>query len=190
MQEKNKKYLAIFDLDGTLVDTKNINYSAYEQALSESGYHLDYRYFIEECNGKNYNEFLPPVIPDCNEDILNKIHCRKKELYPSYLGKAKINRHLFHILGGLAETYWLALATTASRTNALQVLGYFGKESVFDLIIAQEDVKCLKPDPEALLYAMNYFKISPENTIVFEDSDVGAAAARAAGATLFLAAEF
>ena len=35
-----KKKLAIFDMDGTLVDTKDVNYFAYREALQEQGFDL------------------------------------------------------------------------------------------------------------------------------------------------------
>ena len=41
------------------------------------------------------------------------------------------------------------------------------------LFFTIDDVKNGKPDPEGFLKAMEYFKVKPENTIIFEDSDVG-----------------
>ncbi len=44
--EKMKNKLAIFDLDGTLFDTKDVNYYAYKDAMSSLNYNLDYGYFV------------------------------------------------------------------------------------------------------------------------------------------------
>ena len=65
--KKKKNKLAIFDLDGTLFDTKDVNFLAYKTALTELGYELDYNFFCKECNGKLYKEFIPMIIKDCNE---------------------------------------------------------------------------------------------------------------------------
>ena len=40
----------------------------------------------------------------------------------------------------------------------------------------------MKPDPECYLTAMDYFKVKPEDTIIFEDSESGLKAAEASGA--------
>lgn len=47
------KKLAVFDLDGTLFDTKDVNFSAYSKVLEELGYkeRIDYKYYCDYCNG-------------------------------------------------------------------------------------------------------------------------------------------
>ena len=46
-----KEYLALFDLDGTLLDTSEVNYFAYKDALEPFGIKLQKSFFVEECNG-------------------------------------------------------------------------------------------------------------------------------------------
>ena len=53
-----KKKLAIFDMDGTLVDTKDVNFYAYKEALEEEGFSLSYEYYCKFCNGRHYTVFL------------------------------------------------------------------------------------------------------------------------------------
>ena len=76
--------LAIFDMDGTLIDTCMVNYRSYQAALSEEGIELTYDYFVRECFGKGYKDYLPPVIGD-DADILERIHQRKIGLYKDYI---------------------------------------------------------------------------------------------------------
>ncbi len=52
----------------------------------------------------------------------------------------------------------------------------------FDIIIAQEDVARLKPDPECFFRAMEISGADAADTVIFEDSDTGLLAARASGA--------
>lgn len=177
------KFLAIFDLDGTLFDTKDVNYHAYAQALKEYGYALDYSYFCEFCNGRHYTEFLPKV-SSSDKTIMSGIHEMKKELYPTYLDKARPNKHLFRILESMTG-YYKSVVTTASKANCHQILEYFGKKDCFELILTQEDFMKIKPDPEGFLLAMRYFGITHENTVIFEDSEVGIEAALRSGASVF-----
>lgn len=44
-----KEYLALFDLDGTLFDTSEVNYFAYKDALEPFGIKLQKSFFVEEC---------------------------------------------------------------------------------------------------------------------------------------------
>ena len=92
---KNK--LAIFDLDGTLFDTRDVNFESYKLALKKYGYELEYEFFCEECNGMSYKKFLPDIIKN-NDVSIDVVHKLKKELYSSNLNKARVNEHLFNLI--------------------------------------------------------------------------------------------
>lgn len=182
---KERKKLAIFDLDGTLFDTKNVNFTAYTQALADCGIQVevDYQYYCNFCNGNSYKVFLPKIVPEISEEQLRDVHERKKALYKDHLGLAKINRHLFCIIDTIRTDYQIALATTASRKNAVDILTEFSVIDKFDIIITQEDVRNIKPNPECYLKAADKAHVSIFQTIIFEDSEVGLRAAKASGAS-------
>ena len=183
-----KMNLAIFDLDGTLFDTGEVNYFAYRDALLPFGIKLEHDYYIQKCNGRHYTEFLP-VIMDCEENI-EEVHRAKKYAYSKNLYRARKNIHLFEIIKCLKETYYTAIVTTASRRNTEDVLNYFKCSELFDYVISQENITKVKPDPQGFLMVMDYFDISPEHTVIFEDSDVGIKAARATGAAVIIVDKF
>lgn len=183
-----KRKLAIFDLDGTLFNTDDVNFEAYSSALIHYGYDLEYEHFCNNCNGLSYKEFLPPIIN--NNDLLEPIHKLKKELYSKNLEKAKINQHLFNMIELIKNSYYIAIVTTASRQNCLDILEHFKKRELFDLIVAYEDIKNVKPNPEGFIKAMQFFDIEPKETIIFEDSDVGIQAARNSEASVFIVDKF
>lgn len=183
---KNK--LAIFDLDGTLFNTEDVNFAAYKSALNHYGYNLEYEYFCSKCNGLSYKKFLPPIIN--NDTLLEPIHKLKKELYSKNLERAKVNEHLFNIIELIKDKYYIAIVTTASKRNCLEILEYFKKTGLFNLIISHEDIKNVKPNPEGFIKAMDHFDIEPKETIIFEDSDVGIEAARKSKANVFVVNKF
>lgn len=185
----NKK-LAIFDLDGTLFDTREVNYLSYKQALAIQGFNLDYKFYTEQCNGKYYKEYLPLIIPEITEEMMENIHNDKKNAYSSNLGVSKVNKHLFNIINNLKSDYYIVLVTTASRINCTDILKYFGKENEFELIITHNDVDKVKPNPEGFFKAMEYYKMPAEDTIIFEDSEPGIEAALKTGATVFTITKF
>ena len=182
MSLKNK--LAIFDLDGTLFDTKDVNYNAYQNAIKmvEIDVKIDYNDFCNLYNGKNYRDFLPKIIPDITEEQLKNIHNFKKNIYTKYLDKAKKNNLLFAILQEMKESFFLSVVTNASKKNVNEILEKFSVKDLFDLLITQEDIKNPKPSAEGFIKAMDYFNISKENTIIFEDSKIGIQAAINSGA--------
>ena len=182
MNLKNK--LAIFDLDGTLFNTKDVNYNAYQAAIKMTGIdaNINYNDFCNLYNGKNYKDFLPKIIPDILEEQMKNIHNQKKEIYKKYLNKAKKNDMLFSIIKEIREEFYITIVTNASQKNVNNILENFSVKDLFDLLITQEDVKSPKPSPEGFIKAMNYFNISQENTIIFEDSEIGIQAAINSGA--------
>ena len=182
MNLKNK--LAIFDLDGTLFDTKDVNYNAYQNAIKMIGIgtFIDYNDFCNLYNGKNYRDFLPKIIPNITEEQMKNIHDFKKNIYTKYLDKARKNELLFLIIKEIKEKFYISLVTNASRKNVEDILEKFSMKDLFDLFITQEDIKKPKPSAEGFLKAMDYFKISKENTIIFEDSEIGIQAAIESGA--------
>lgn len=171
--------LAIFDMDGTLFDTTEVNYKAYKFALNEYGYDLHWDYFREQCNGKNYKEFLKPIIGS-DEETMEQIHVKKKEVYFNYLNCAKCNENLLEIVRTMKSdnAFYTAIVTTASKKNCMELLMAFKVDKLFDLILTQEDIEYLKPNPQGFEKAMEFFEVSPEDTIIFEDSEIGLEAAK------------
>lgn len=181
--------LIMVDLDGTLFDTREVNYLAYREAMAPWGYEMDYTYYCESCDGRCYLDFLPSITTDDNQQ-LNEIHERKKELYRNYLSVARPNTALINLLTICSENCRIALVTTASNRNAHDILDKFGITKLFDLIIAGDEVKNAKPDPEGYIKAMQYFGVRAEECVIFEDSDIGFSAARRAGVACFAVKEF
>ncbi|WP_338960041.1 HAD-IA family hydrolase [Fusobacterium nucleatum] len=182
MSLKNK--LAIFDLDGTLFDTKDVNYNAYQNAIKmvEIDVKIDYNDFCNLYNGKNYREFLPKIIPDITEEQMKNIHNFKKNIYTQYLDKARKNELLFFMIQEIKKEFYISLVTNASKKNVVDILEKFAVKDLFDLFVTQEDIKKPKPSAEGFLKAIDYFSILKKNTIIFEDSEIGIQAAIESGA--------
>lgn len=183
-----KKYLAMFDLDGTLFDTSEVNYYAYKDALAKFGIELDREYFIAKCNGRHYTEFLPKIMGSF--EYIEEVHRIKKDLYQNNLCRARENSHMFRMIDSMKETYYVALVTTASKKNTMEILKYFGYDMLFDYVVTQESIINQKPNPEGFLFVMDHTGIDAKHTVIFEDSDVGIEAARKTGATVMIVDKF
>ena len=185
--EKDK--LAIFDLDGTLFNTDEVNYHAYADAFGKYGVTLDHDYYVNECNGRHYKTFAP-IILGGNLEHMEDIHELKKTKYSEYLKYAKINSLLFDVIRSIKDTYKIAIVTTASEKNVEDILSFFEVRDLFDLLITQEDISLPKPDPEGFFIAMEYYGVDSSRCIIYEDSDVGIQAARKTGASVLRVDKF
>lgn len=183
---KNK--LAIFDLDGTLFDTRRVNYQAYKFALDQYGVPLDYELFASNFNGRLYKTYMKTIMGEeiGTDDNIEDAHNIKIKKYKEFLTDAVKNESLFAMIDCMKNEFHIALVTTGATENVYQILDYFNVRDRFELILTQNDVVNKKPDPEGFLKAMDHFNITPENTIVFEDSDVGIMAAKAAGCVTYV----
>lgn len=176
--------LAIFDLDGTLFDTKAVNYQSYRKALEDQEFRIefDYKLFCEVCNGKDYKIFLPQIVSGITPGQTEYVHDLKKQIYRKYLYLARKNEHLFQMVDLLSPQYLTAIVTTASKENTEDILNYFKVVNKFDFVFTKNDMKRIKPDPEGYLLAMERSHVTPRDTLIFEDSEVGLEAARKSGA--------
>ena len=113
--------LMMIDLDGTLFDTKKVNYLAYMEAMQVYGYKIDYEYYCKFCNGKHYMDFLPQISTN-DKEILQKIHENKKKIYNKYLNEARLNEKLVDLIRISRVEYKTALVTTASKKNTYDIL--------------------------------------------------------------------
>lgn len=175
----------ITDFDGTLVDTFEANLRAYQKAFASVDLELTADRY-RECFGYRYDRLMQEMgVTD--KTVADAIKEAKKEYYPQYFEHLKPNHALiglidsFKAMGGKA-----AIASTARKENLMNAVKYLGVEDKFNLIFAGVDVKNGKPDPEIYLKAMDTLGVKPEETLIFEDSEVGIQAAKAAGAHIMI----
>ncbi len=178
---------AISDFDGTLFDTFEANYQAYSKAfLNLFGMHLD-RQFYKDCFGLRIDDICAKLNITDGDDI-NSIKKLKAKYYPEFFSLIRCNTELvdtlkFYKSNGIK----IAIATTAARKNVEGILKYFfgfDWDLTFDLIICGDEVKHGKPNNEVYVKAMNRLNVLPQETIIFEDSEVGIEAAKSANGNI------
>jgi beta-phosphoglucomutase len=171
----------ISDLDGTLVDTRDANAVAYEQAFGEVGVPFDRHRYLDAF-GLRFDAMMAVLAPGLPADVVHRIADAKRRRYAGVVAGMRVNEGLVRVLefarssGGRT-----ALATTARRSNVEAVLDGLGLAQLFDVVITAEDVANGKPAPDCYLAAAEALACSPADCVVFEDSAVGIAAATAAG---------
>ena len=170
----------ISDFDGTLVDTFEANFRAYQQAFAEIGFDLT-RETYRACFGLRYDKFIERLGLVQNDET-RKVCELKAKYYPQFFEHLKVNKVLvdfiraFHDGGGKT-----AIASTARREKLMAALKCMGAVELFDVILAGDVVEHGKPNPEIYLKALDQLQVNAEEAICFEDTQVGVDAANAAG---------
>lgn len=178
----------ITDFDGTLVDTFEANFKAYKEAFNYVGKNITEEVY-RKCFGFRFERFMEEMsIHD--EETRNTIKEIKKNVYPKYFNFLRPNNSLisliesFKAMGGKT-----AIASTARKENLMNAVEYLDIAQHFDLIFAGVDVKQGKPSPEIYIKAMEVLKVTPKETMIFEDSQVGIIAAKESGAQYIVVTE-
>lgn len=185
-----KKPLYIFDFDGTLYDTAPLNTAAYVRALADNGISVTEEAFRAAARSRYYKDFLPELIGGPDPELMEKIHRDKKAVYRTLYPSVRENKALFRLIQTLSGRCHICIVSTASRESVLGILEAAGRASLFELILAQEDIPRKKPAPDGFLMAMRHFGAEREDTLIFEDSEEGLEAARRAGVSCMLVTEF
>jgi HAD superfamily hydrolase (TIGR01509 family) len=178
--------LILLDFDGTLASTEDANMGAYLLALREEGIELDTEEYRRRYFGMRCPEFLREL-GITNEEDIDRIRRRKIKLYPTLFDSVHLNEPLWNFVqdfraqGGKA---WIV--STGQKENIENVLNYLDIKDKVDGILTSSDVREPKPSPEAFLKAMDIEGVTPAETLIFEDSPVGIAAAKASGAPYFI----
>jgi HAD superfamily hydrolase (TIGR01509 family) len=176
----------IFDFDGTLVDTMPIHYRAYRAAFAEAGVDLAEADFYPHIGGKA-SETIPKFLRGrpCRASVA-ELHARKQAIAAELLLRDDIPvLAAAELLAACRGALPIALASSGSRSGIELVLERLGWRTWFDAIVTGTDAPRGKPAPDLFLLAAEQIRVAPARCVVFEDTDDGVAAARAAGMAVF-----
>ena len=174
--------LILLDFDGTLADTRMANGRAYIQALSEVGIDISIDKYAAKYFGMRCREFLSDVGIESDEDAC-KLRRRKVEIYPNYFDSVRLNTPLWEwcqMMRTMGAKVWIV--STGHIDNITNVMRHLNIINGVDGIISGDDVTLPKPNPECFLRAMEIEGVTPHETIIFEDSEIGLEAAERSGA--------
>ena len=170
--------LIIFDLDGVLVDAKNIHFDALNKALGE--YAIDWNEHLSIYDGLKTTQKLQMLterkgLPEIKHEAIWEA---KQYWTLQMLKELKPNPTLQSVMTSLSEDgYKLAVCSNSIRKTVLTALAKLGIIEFIDLIISNEDVKNSKPHPEMYWKAISMMSCLPEETLIVEDSPYGLLAA-------------
>jgi HAD superfamily hydrolase (TIGR01509 family) len=171
--------LIIFDLDGVLVEAKNIHFDALNEALGPK-YSIEWNEHLSKYDGLKTNQKLEMLTQEKGLPInlYKQVWDEKQRLTLQKLSNLKPSTQLQVCISSLVdEGYKIACCSNSIRKTVLTVLSKLGIIEYFDLILSNEDVKNSKPHPEIYWKAISMMGCLPEETLIVEDSPFGLLAA-------------
>ncbi|MEP7204809.1 MAG: HAD family phosphatase [Candidatus Saccharibacteria bacterium] len=176
----------IFDVDGTLIDTEKIQSDAFLNVLKKYGFHTTdlTEHGTVHVPGESTNETWNRLkerhdIPVEVEELTD--HKRQAAL--------DILQTDFKALPGVIKLFEdlrkhnikMAVASSAQQNRLDYIIEGLGLSNYLDAVVSANDIKNVKPAPDAYLSAANKIGVEPSECIVIEDAEVGLLSAKAAG---------
>ena len=173
----------IFDMDGVLVDGEPLHQATIQELLAEDGITLD---------AETYRRFMGTTLPDI-WGVLSRRYPLPRDFqdYQRRYDQRVLQRYATQsrALPGAAALLQrlraagvrLALASSSQRRWVETALAALGFRDYFAVIVAGDEVRRGKPDPEIYRTVAARLGADPAHCLVIEDAPAGVAAAHAAG---------
>ena len=174
---------AIFDMDGTLLDSMPVWKRLTQGYLKQFGVHItDQDYAVTEGYSQpqvaQYFADRYPELPDAQSlmDGMDRLISARDEAI------AKPKEGVLDFLEGLRRRgVKMAIATLTARRHAEKALRDRDMLDYFEFMLTIEDVGISKREPDIYLQAAARMGLEPASCVVFEDAPYACATARRAG---------
>ena len=171
--------VAVFDLDGTLVDTIGLIVASYQHAfqtvLGRQEDEVLIRSWIGQPLARTFRSVSPEHADQLGATYLEWNQANTGRLLRRYAGVETM-------MAALAEAgVGVAVATSKLKGPAQTAVRLAGLAGVVDILVTLEDTDRHKPDPQPLLHALERLGAQPDQAVYVGDAVVDVQAARNAG---------
>ena len=179
----------IFDLDGVLINSKNIHFKSLNKSLNDNN--INYEISIDD-HLKRFDG-LPTLkkLEILNKEkkvprsLNKKIQNRKNEITRRlFKDEIKYNEKIHTLFKTLSKNYKLGIATNAIQETLEIALSKLKIKKYVDYSLSTKNIINPKPHPEMYLRCIVNLNSKPSTTLILEDSHNGRLAAKEAGARL------
>ncbi len=181
--------LIIFDLDGVLVDSKKLHFDALDKALSLVGeeYRISYQDHLTSYDGLSTNKKLKMLCEtkDFPRDEIDNTWRAKQKITLKIIDDFTVDKRIQNIFKELkSEGFTIACATNSIRETAKLQLIRKGFMEYIDFLYSNQDVNNPRPNAEIYMRCMIKAGVSPDETVIIEDSHIGRKGAIRSGGVL------
>ncbi len=171
----------LFDCDGTVADSMPLHYKAWKQALAEWGCEFGEERFYG-LGGMPVKEIISTLNREHGLTMpVDAVSLRKENLYYELLAELRAVPDVLEHVNAQHGRIPFAVVSGSTRESVTASLEALHLMDRFDVLVCAGDYAKSKPDPEAFLLAAAKLNVPPHSCLVFEDTDMGIAAAKAAG---------
>lgn len=175
--------LVIFDCDGVLIDSEIISTSVLVEALARRGIAIEMSYVLQHFIGHPYPVVAGKIAAIAGSPLPESFETEyRASLAQRFETELKPMPGILDVLDQLAVPYCAATSSAPERARqslrAAGLSGHFG-----DRVFTVSMVARPKPAPDLFLHTAAAMGVMPQDCLVVEDSDLGIAAAQAAGMT-------
>ncbi|MCV9388709.1 HAD family hydrolase [Reichenbachiella ulvae] len=172
----------IFDLDGTILDSMPLHFTAYNYSLEPWGVEYPHDVFLSR-GGIPTRDTMHLIAKDHgieNFDVDAALQ-RKREFVDKNLDKITLIEPVMEIIKQYQDKLPMAVGTGSNRETVTRMFKMFGLGNYFEHVVTATDVQNFKPHPETFLKCSELIQIDPTDCVVYEDGKPGMIAAETAG---------
>lgn len=176
--------LAIFDLDGVLVDLKDVHFHALNYALESCGYApISKDDHLARFDGLPTSTKLK-MLGVCDSDFEKIGDLKQKETLRQVAIGVNYDPSLVRVMARVSEKgFKIAVVSNAKRETVKQCLHQLELQDLVSNVITPDTyLNAPKPSPRMYEVAMEKCGAKPSTTIIFEDSPAGLKGAYESGA--------
>ena len=167
----------VFDFNGTLSDDEPVLVRVYQELFAELGRPITEAEYFDQLAGHTDEEMLVRWFGHSDDAAIAERVRRYNALVSD---GSTVDADTRAAVTFAKERVPVALVSAALSDEIGPVVTAAGLD--FDVVVTQDDVDNGKPSPEPYLRAAAQLRVDPTELLVFEDTDVGVASAKAAGA--------
>jgi HAD superfamily hydrolase (TIGR01662 family) len=179
----------IFDMDGTLLDTKEIYYDIIDIVFRKLNFPRVGREVLVKAASEaefNWDIILPAGVKARKEQVLLDVRAIIGEISPPlFRQRTKLFAGADEVLKSLRGAGSRIGVVTSSRTRYLDMkmraIEDSGVAALFDAIITPDDVRMKKPSPEPLFECARRLAVAPGECVYVGDMRVDIKAGKSAG---------
>jgi beta-phosphoglucomutase len=173
----------LWDLDGTLIDSRDQHWRAWRDALAVEGFPVTEAQFAKTFGRRNDAILTAWLGPVATPELIARIGDDKERRFRELVERegAVPLPGVVEWVGRLGDAGWLqAIASSAPLLNVAVAHAALGLTGPFTALVSAEDVHRGKPDPEVFLVAARQLGVPVARCVVVEDAAPGIEAARRA----------
>lgn len=177
----NPVSLLIFDLDGTLIDSRNDIADSVNRTFRDLGLPEKSREFIYGYVGNGVRQLIIDTARSSDPALID----RSLQIFEGHYLKHLLDEtRLYPEMEGVLNHFRSkkkAVVTNKPLLYSTKIIDGLGVRHHFDLILGAEPIVNLKPHPEMILRTLEYLDVTPDEAVMIGDSHNDIFAARAGG---------